>query len=137
MIYKSPADFLIETYSPNDAQTHFLTMDDSLSSSPFEDSDHKEELHPTRRLYARIRAVSTGLRRPSPNQDRVDPVEFILLLEPLYLGAVPASVVPIIFFILVLVFIAWVLVAPFVNGYLEYIADQARAEIEERQKKKS
>ena len=137
MIYKSPADFLIETYSPNDAQTHFPTMDDSLSSSPFEDSDYKEELHSTRRLYARIRAVSTGLRRPSPNQDRVDPVEFILLLEPLYLGAVPASVVPIIFFILVLGFIAWVLVAPFVNGYLEYIADQARAEIEERQKKMS
>ena len=53
------------------------------------------------------------------------------------IGAVPASVVPIIFFILVLGFIAWVLVAPFVNGYLEYIADQARAEIEERQKKKS
>lgn len=82
----------------------------------------------TRRLYARIRAVTTGLRRPSPDQDRIDPIQYILLLEPLYLGVLPASIVPILLFLVPVVLLAAFAVAPRVNRSIERVAAEARAE---------
>ncbi|KAK7695223.1 hypothetical protein QCA50_002413 [Cerrena zonata] len=91
----SPADFRIDTYSPNDTMTHLTSKEHRFPLATAEAAPEQvEQPHMTRRLYARIRAVSTGLRRPSSHQDRVDPMQYILLLEPLYLGVLPASVVP-------------------------------------------
>jgi len=83
----SPADFRIDIYTPPKTTT-----------SP-------------RRKYARIRAVDTGVLTPKPGYlsttDAAIPdsglIPIIIVLEPLLLGAVPASLAPVIGFLAFLV----------------------------------
>jgi len=105
----NPADFQINIYTPPEA---------------------------TRRKYARIRAVDTGVLTPKPGYlsttDAALPdsglIPIIIVLEPLLLGAVPASLAPVIGFLAFLVAcgigatrVAW--------PYLSALAAQARREL--------
>lgn len=89
----------------------------------------------TRRQYARIRLVDTGVRTPSlhPSHSATTSfpaaVPFVVTLEPLYLGVLPASVVPVLAFLVPLIIIASMMVSP-VHLFLQGLATQARKEVE-------
>jgi hypothetical protein len=90
----------------------------------------------TRIKYARVRVVDTGVRAPTAEYKALllqgpikpTPVPFMLILEPLYFGIIPATVVPTIG-LLVVVAIAAGLALPMVNRYMQDIAAQVRKEI--------
>lgn len=83
----------------------------------------------TRRKYARIRLVDTGVRTPTRNPAaKRAPVPFTVILEPLHFGVLPSSVVPTLLCLLPVVACAALMVAP-INRYLERIAAKAREEI--------
>ncbi|OCH93002.1 hypothetical protein OBBRIDRAFT_725683 [Obba rivulosa] len=122
----SPADFSIDIHSPREVAM-LLGHTESASKPP----EGKSPL--TRRKVARIRLVDTGVRTPR-NSSRLesagsDPVPFIVLLEPLYLGVLPASVLPIVLFIAVVATVASVVVFPTVYHRLRTVAGQAQAEL--------
>jgi hypothetical protein len=86
----------------------------------------------------RIRAVDTGVLTPSLEQTKssaLSPlsVPFMLTLEPLYLGVVPASVLPTLA-LLVPVIICAVLLVPFINRYLDGVAINARRQLHKASK---
>ncbi|KAK0185231.1 hypothetical protein F5146DRAFT_1166817 [Armillaria mellea] len=83
---------------------------------------------PTRLKYARIRLVDTGVVTPGISVDRPATVPFIVVLEPLYFGILPATVVPTLYFLIPVVLLA-AATLPWVNAYLEDIALKARREI--------
>jgi hypothetical protein len=58
----------------------------------------------------------------------VEPVPFVLILEPLYFGVLPASVVLILSFLLPIVGVA-AFAVPWVTGHLEGVARLAREEM--------
>ena len=95
------------------------------TSSP-DDPDARQK---TRRMYARIRAVNTGVRNPLSQAPVISTVPFALRLEPLYLGVVPASVVPVVLFLLPVVFITGYFMAPRIHGYMASVALDAKAEL--------
>ena len=112
-----------------------------------------------RSRYARIRAVHTGVlvptpphphqpRTPVPGHPPIDPeapasvditrqrseethptVPFILILEPVHWGVLPASLLPTVSFLVPIILAAAVLV-PWVTAYLEPYARQAREDLE-------
>ncbi|KZT02029.1 uncharacterized protein LAESUDRAFT_738895 [Laetiporus sulphureus 93-53] len=126
----SPADFAIQTYSPEllDEVLHPRNGVDAANSSVLPSK--------TKRTYARIRVIDTGFRTPTFGyQDSVQPVPFMLKLEPLYLGVLPISVAPVLLFLMAAVAFATVVILPPVNRYLSAIASKARAEITSLQKK--
>jgi len=96
-----PADFRIDLYDPPQ-------------------SSHRLK-------YARIRAVDTGVLTPSPTsaQHVVEPVPFNLILEPLYLGVLPASLVPTITYLVILAGAAY-LAFPSIHSYLHGVAQPER-----------
>ncbi|PCH34334.1 hypothetical protein WOLCODRAFT_87422 [Wolfiporia cocos MD-104 SS10] len=128
----SPVDFSIEVDSP-------VSL---LSTSTAQDSGNGTT---TRQMLARIRAVDTGVRTPSLDvtinshtlELLAEPVSFIVIVEPLYLNVLPASVLLIVLFLVPVIGVAAFIVAPFANDYLENIARQARAEIDVAEKKTS
>jgi len=78
--------------------------------------------------YARIRVVDTGIATPSIGSTQLpEPVPFNLILEPLYFGLIPQSVLPVILFLVVVVVLASMTV-PFINSYVNDIAQSARLE---------
>ncbi|KAJ6486181.1 hypothetical protein C8R47DRAFT_979934 [Mycena vitilis] len=90
---------------------------------------------PTRRKYARVRAVDEGVRTPGPIFP--EGVEFILTLEPLLLGALPASLLP---FLLVAGAVLAAIAFPGgvltrVQRYVEGLAQEARREVRETEGK--
>ncbi|KAG7451813.1 uncharacterized protein BT62DRAFT_880984 [Guyanagaster necrorhizus] len=106
----NPADFLID-----------ILDGDSITSAKSSDP-------PTRLKYARIRLVDTGVLTPGKSVDRSTPIPFTVVLEPLYFGVLPASVVPILYFLVPVVLLA-ALTLPWINAYLESVALKARREI--------
>lgn len=90
----------------------------------------------TRTKYARVRVVDVGIRTPTAEYKALllqgpikpTPVPFMLILEPLYFGILPATLVPTVG-LLVLVAIMAGLAFPTVNRYIQDIAAQAREEI--------
>ena len=77
-------------------------------------------------MYAHIRAVDeTDSMFTSESSRRV---VFHIVLEPLIMGVLPASVQPTIV-IIVLAASMTALVVPWINQYLERLAKQARAEV--------
>lgn len=78
-----------------------------------------------RRKYARILARPSTSRPPSADPEIV---LISVILEPLLAGVLPRSVVPIVFGILLAVSLEFV-VAPWINRYLEGVANKAREEI--------
>ncbi|KAF9447830.1 hypothetical protein P691DRAFT_730784 [Macrolepiota fuliginosa MF-IS2] len=81
-----PCDIYIRTFDPQHVASQLL---------------RNRPLHPTRRKYAHIHVINTGIPTPSSiGEDmtwlRREPVPVTLILEPLLLGVVPQSVVPVI-----------------------------------------
>ncbi|PBK93440.1 hypothetical protein ARMGADRAFT_992133 [Armillaria gallica] len=105
-----PADFLID-----------ILDGESISSAKSSDP-------PTRLKYARIRLVDTGVLTPGISVDRPAAVPFTVVLEPLYFGILPASVVPTLYFLIPVVLLA-AAALPWINAYLEDIALKVRREI--------
>ncbi|EMD32584.1 hypothetical protein CERSUDRAFT_118623 [Gelatoporia subvermispora B] len=124
----SPADFAIDIHSPREAAS-FLGYPEQTSHSP----DHP--LPSTRRKVARIRLVDTGLLTPTSSfrsDGVVDPVPFIVLLEPLYMGVLPASVLPVVLFIIAVAFVAVRVVLPLVEHRIYSAVQEAKVEFSTR-----
>lgn len=130
----APADFIIDIYSSDNLQdampVHAKTPTRIIANPEPTPTDIPagESASISRTMFARIRLVDTGVRPPAAAAP-AEPVPFAVLLEPLYFGVVPASVVPIVAFLVPVVLCAAWVVAPFVNAQLARVADQARKEI--------
>ncbi|KAJ7070590.1 hypothetical protein C8F01DRAFT_1077068 [Mycena amicta] len=144
----SPTDFAITIFDPVDASIA-LSFAPKGASGP-----------PTRRKYARIRAVDTGVLTPpfKPHASRIidlfyrvyfpgfyatppqppdtRTMEFVLTLEPLLLGVLPASLAPLVAFSIVLLVIVARTLLPRVLAGLEGLAAEARRELGEELKLK-
>ena len=85
----------------------------------------------SRRTYARIRVISSGVLTPSHahRHRTLDPVSFMIAVEPLYFGVLPASVVPTVLTVVAVAVVGGLFVVPFVTKRLMAIADEVRAEI--------
>ncbi|KAJ7201273.1 hypothetical protein GGX14DRAFT_656119 [Mycena pura] len=131
----SPADFTIDIHDPLAAAAFSPLPPQSLPAIPA----------PTRRKYARIRAISTGVRTPPssfpypflpvPNAtQRAEPeqVPIVLALEPLLLGLLPASLAPLLAAVAVLLLFLARVVRPRVLRALEAMAAEAREEAQVR-----
>lgn len=116
-----PAQFKLNTYTPGEIHRHHAKTQPASSQNVTSSSS-------TRRQYARIRLVDTGVRTPPVKDVSIQAVPFTLLLEPLYFSALPASVVPIVSFIVAVVVVASFVVAPAVNRKLAAVALHAREE---------
>lgn len=127
-----PAAFYVETMPAAAAVLASKQLNETASATD-KDAGGADRVQ-TRRQYARIRAVNTGVR-PSPSA-HFGPVEvpFALLLEPLYLGIVPGSVLPILGLLLPVIILAWFLVTPRAQYFISQIAEDVRSEDAARQK---
>ena len=118
-----PADFSIQILSPAELKTRL-----DLNSTAL----HPDSASPQTRLkYARIRLVDTGIRAPSSGSAPNPPVPFIVRLEPLYLGILPASVLPVLLFLLPVVAFAALVMAPRIHRYLAAVAGDAKRDLME------
>jgi hypothetical protein len=141
--YQSPADFLLEIHSPQAILTrlsrlpHQSAIDDASITTPHLS---RTGLSTTRLKYARIRVVDTGIRTPSPDLpvSAVQAIPFVLILEQLYFGVLPASLLPTVCFLIIVLSCA-ALATPWILGYLDHFIKQARQELRDfstAQKKK-
>lgn len=131
-----PFDFQLEAYTP---QAYALKADPNATWTTNLPSPHE-----TRSMYARIKAINTGVLAPwarraiALNQTRSQAmrdygkVEFITILEPLRLGSIPETLLPTIVFLVPLVLVAGFVVFPRIHAYIERIARQARVELEQK-----
>lgn len=98
--------------------------------------------HKTRRKYARIQMVHTGVLNPAINNNSTSSsfnetlrynVPFVIILEPLHFGVLPSSVVSVVLTILAIL-IMGPPIAKDIHRYLEGIARQAKVDelLEER-----
>jgi hypothetical protein len=121
--FQSPTDFSIQVYDP---ETLLVRFNASVVLN------NSEIVSTTRRKYARIRLVDTGIRTPLPhNQHKIiesAPVPFIVILEPLYFGVLPATVIPTLFFLVPVLAVA-ALAVPLINTYLADLARQGRRDV--------
>ena len=121
---QSPADFDIEVKS---AEALFSELPEDVRGSDV--GVHAR----TRLMYARVRVVDAGVRTPiadgSHERATPEPVPFIVVLEPLYFGVLPASVLPTVAFLGVVIVIAAYWVVPPAQGYLCAVADEVRKEV--------
>ncbi|OAX39225.1 hypothetical protein K503DRAFT_103161 [Rhizopogon vinicolor AM-OR11-026] len=135
----SPADFLLEIYGP---QAIFARLPKQLDQPTIADASitpphlSRTGSTTTRLKYARIRAVDAGVLTPTPDlppsaAQAVEPIPFILILEPLYLGILPASLLPTVCFLVPLL-LAAALATPWIIGYLDHFVQQARQELHDR-----
>ncbi|KAI0354756.1 hypothetical protein OH77DRAFT_489360 [Trametes cingulata] len=128
-----PAEFFIDLYTPSSLASVLSGSDRVYSTHPAGDNTL------TRRKYARIRLISQAVFTPSPatRNRTVEPVPFMVIVEPLYLGVIPASLVPTLATLLALVAVTAFFVLPRIHAYLSAVADQVRSETasaEERRK---
>ena len=84
-------------------------------------------------MYARVRVVDAGVRTPTADDSHehatLEPISFIIVLEPLYFGVLPASVLPTVTFLAVVIIIAAYWVVPPAQRYLGVVADEVRKEV--------
>ncbi|KIL00833.1 hypothetical protein PAXRUDRAFT_821293 [Paxillus rubicundulus Ve08.2h10] len=146
----TPADFSIEIYSPEAVQDR-LSKRHQISARPKStyahpsSSSHTSHQGPTTRSkYARIRVVDAGVLTPGtlPHvprtssdapailavEHKLDSVPFIVILEPLYLGVLPASLLPTVCFLIPILLVAAMSV-PFAIAYLDIFVRQAREDL--------
>lgn len=121
---QSPADFRIDLHPPPDLPLPLLA---SNSTPPPTAGQY------TRHTYARIRLVDTGVRTPGRSPPAAftaaaPAVPFLVVLEPLVAGALPASLVPTLLVLAALVPLA-ALVARALHGVLAAAARDARREL--------
>ena len=128
-----PVDFDIQIYESDALSAHFGHIEQRPPNSSTVET-------PARREYARIRLVDTGVFTPTwkslsqnsghaPSRSSPRPVPFILILEPLYFGVLPPSVVPLLWYILLVVAVA-AFAVPRIQRYLLHVASQANDELE-------
>lgn len=91
------------------------------------------QLHPTRKKYVHVYAINTGVPTPSSTGKdmtwlRHEPVPITVVLEPLLLGVVPQSVVPVIFVLLAAIGVTLVLL-PYVQSNFGHLVDKVQREI--------
>lgn len=139
----TPADFLIELYSPETVSTFLSNNQQQQRQITLSEGAPSFREGPpliTRTKYARIRVVDAGvptpqiqLDRPKPrSSDRVvEPIHFILILEQLYWGFLPASQLPTICF-LIPVLLAAAMAVPRLLAYLDPLVLQAREDLANR-----
>jgi len=131
-----PRIFLVELYSP---QAIFARLSKHQDHSEIEAdaSITKPRLSrnstTTRLRYARIRVADAGVLTPTPDHPpsatrAVEPIPFVLVLEPLYLGILPASLLPTLCFFVPLLLGA-AIATPWIIGYLDHFVQQARQEL--------
>ncbi|KAJ4471807.1 hypothetical protein C8J55DRAFT_459039, partial [Lentinula edodes] len=111
----SPADFGMNIFNPETTASRFAGKPISPPAR-------------TRVKFARIRVVDAGIISPLSGVTEVRPVPFLVILEPLYFGLIPASIVPFLWVLLPTVFVS-IRVAPYANAFLSDIAAAARREI--------
>ncbi|KXN87427.1 hypothetical protein AN958_08858 [Leucoagaricus sp. SymC.cos] len=95
-------------------------------------------LHTTRKKYAHVYVINTGVPTPSPTGEDMtwllrQPVPITLVLEPLLFGAVPQSVVPTIFVILGAIALALVLLPYVLRHYGQAIREVKQEVIHAKQ----
>lgn len=122
---KTPADFYI--YVGDELPPPIPTANASLSNLL---TSHPQFIS-ARHTYARIRAVKTGILTPGVDASGDDFVQtgmlpFVLVLEPLHYGFLPASVAPVIVLLLPLLFITFIMIVPRVDNHLREIVQRAR-----------
>ncbi|KAI0721191.1 hypothetical protein C8Q72DRAFT_787925 [Fomitopsis betulina] len=123
----SPADFDVEVKSA-----------EALSSKLPEDTQGCDisVRKRSRRMYARVRVVDAGVRTPiadgSHEHATPEPVPVILILEPLYLGVLPTSVLPTVAFVGVVILITACWVVPLVQKIMCAVADKVGKEFAAR-----
>ena len=106
-----PTDFDIQLMSPEEVIA-YIESRLQLRERELEESmvlPESNTPHPSRTMFARVRLVDTSVRSPSksnpnkyPNQadqNYAEAVPFNIIVEPLLLGIIPATVVPTILFI--------------------------------------
>ncbi|KAJ3739779.1 hypothetical protein DFH05DRAFT_1406710 [Lentinula detonsa] len=111
----SPADFGINILNPEATSSRFTGTPMTPPAL-------------TRVKFARIRVLDTGVISPLSGVTEVRPVPFIVTLEPLYLGVIPASIIPFLWTLLPVLVISAFLV-PYANAYLQSVAADAKREI--------
>ena len=126
-------DFWIETYSP-DALGKAVAGEDGTAAS----GQLSSQRPLTRRMFARIRAIDTGVPTPFPAGNNASArhkaeVAFIVVVEPLHFGVLPATVVPAVLMLMAVAVGAATLVLPTVSKYLNAMADAVREEIADAQ----
>ncbi|KAF8808208.1 hypothetical protein BYT27DRAFT_7256721 [Phlegmacium glaucopus] len=116
-------------YHPTDIH---LTVYDPSSLIMSRDTRVTQSQLKTRRKYARIQMVHTGVLTPvingftrSFNETSRYDVPFIITLEPLHFGVLPSSVVPVVLTILAILVVG-LPIARKIHRYLEGIAQRAR-----------
>lgn len=126
-IGQSPADFDVEVKSA-----------EALSSKLPEDTQGCDisVRKRSRQMYARVRVVDAGVRTPiadgSHEHATPEPVPVILILEPLYLGVLPTSVLPTVAFVGVVILITACWVVPLVQKIMCAVADKVGKEFAAR-----
>ncbi|RPD64738.1 hypothetical protein L227DRAFT_649908 [Lentinus tigrinus ALCF2SS1-6] len=113
-----PTDFYVNIYTP-----------EALAKLAYGDRASEHTSPPGanfRRMFARIRLVNGAL--PAQRNATIQPVPFIVTVEPLLFGVLPGSVIPIVACLLFVGLAAGFLVFPRVSRYLGKVADKVRAE---------
>ncbi|KAG6820661.1 hypothetical protein H0H93_013512 [Arthromyces matolae] len=131
-----PVDFSLQIFDAQDLLAHLSQHRNHILN------ESRPPTHRTRARYARIRAVDIGVLTPYPGStssgsttSQPSPVPFILIVEPLYFGFLPPTVVPVLWYIVVVVIIACIGLPPLIK-YLDGLASQARKELYEDAKPK-
>jgi hypothetical protein len=89
----------------------------------------------TRRGYARIRAVHNTVLTPTTSSApaRGNPIAFKVILEPLYLGFLPASVFPVVLFLFPVVSLA-LMAVPYIYDFMTAVARRGQVELRHGEK---
>ncbi|KAI0778946.1 hypothetical protein BD413DRAFT_609481 [Trametes elegans] len=129
-----PAAFRIDTYTPAQLASRLHP------APPPPPPPRHATARTTRRTYARVRVVHDGVFAPSPaaRARAPEPVPFVVTVEPLRGGIVPASLVPTLVCLAAVVAAAGAFVLPRVQRALFALAEAVRAEVaaeEERRKR--
>ncbi|KAI9066535.1 hypothetical protein FKP32DRAFT_1589605 [Trametes sanguinea] len=116
-----PADFHIDLHSPE-------SLANLLHGADQNNNERSSATPLTRRKFARIRVIHAGVFTPSSSNRTIEAVPFIVTVEPLYLGVLPASLVPTVLVLLGVVAVAGFIVYPRVSRYLFDVAEQVKRE---------
>lgn len=124
--FQHPTEFDITLFSPEELAEHFYIIYDSVE----ENRRSPDVRSLTRVKHARIRLVDTGVRNPTLSADPElnGLVPFIVILEPLLLNVLPATVLPTVLFLIPTLAVSLILL-PHLFQYLSNIAFKAQAEL--------
>ncbi|KAF7302602.1 hypothetical protein HMN09_00894700 [Mycena chlorophos] len=125
----SPTDFAITIFDPSDASgrrkyARISGADAGVFTPAFKP-------HSSRWIALFYRVYFPGFYATTPRRPDTAEVRFVLTLEPLLLGVLPASLAPLVVFIFILLVVVARAVLPRVLEGLEGVAEEARREMGE------